>query len=101
MAYYKRLVRLNHPSPVQLCHTRGVNNPTLHAYLGERGRQSEVAMALRVSKQSVNDWRRKGFVPPHHAAQLEAISGIPRTVLSPQFNWGTKASKAKPTPEAV
>jgi DNA-binding transcriptional regulator YdaS (Cro superfamily) len=65
-----------------------MDNPELNAFLEPRGKQAAVALSLGVSKQTVNDWKRQGFVPSHRAAAFEEISGIPRRVLCPEFNWG-------------
>jgi DNA-binding transcriptional regulator YdaS (Cro superfamily) len=72
-----------------------MQNPELTAFLEVRGMQASVAASLGVSKQTVNDWKRNGVVPSHHAAAFEALSKIPRTTLCPDFNWGATARKAK------
>jgi DNA-binding transcriptional regulator YdaS (Cro superfamily) len=43
---------------------------------------------LGLSKQTMSDWKRSGFVPARHAAQVEAITGISRERLCPKFPWG-------------
>lgn len=73
-----------------------MDNPELTAFLQIRGKQAAVALSLGVSKQTVNDWKRQGFVPSHRAAAFEEISGIPRRTLCPDFKWDPKpARKAK------
>lgn len=50
------------------------------------GRQS-LRRRLKLSKQSMSDWKRAGYVPARHAAAVEQITGIPRTRLCPKFEW--------------
>jgi DNA-binding transcriptional regulator YdaS (Cro superfamily) len=73
-----------------------MDNPELTAFLEIRGKQAAVASSLGVSKQTVNDWKRQGFIPAKHAAAFEALSGIARTRLCPSFAWAPPR-KAKPT----
>ncbi len=73
-----------------------MDNPELNAFLEPRGKQAAVALSLGVSKQTVNDWKRQGFVPSHRAVEFEEISGIPRRKLCPDFKWDARpARKAK------
>lgn len=64
-----------------------MDNPELNAFLEPRGKQAAVAASLGVSKQTVNDWKRQGFIPAKHAAAFEALSGIDRKRLCPTFTW--------------
>ena len=70
-----------------MSHTERMQNPVLEAYFQRRGTQVAVAVALDVSKQTVNDWRRQGFVAPKHAAAFEAFTGIGRKEACPIFTW--------------
>lgn len=73
---------------VRVSHTRGMPYPDLNTFLEIHGKQAAVAAALGVSRQTVNDWKRNGFVPSRHAVAFEGLSGIPRGVLCPKFEWG-------------
>jgi hypothetical protein len=41
------------------------------------GGQKELAKRLGVCQQRVSQWRRCGFIPLHHAAELSALYGVP------------------------
>ncbi len=43
---------------------------------------------LKLSKQTMSDWKRWGYVPSGHAVAVERLSGIPREKLCPRFDWG-------------
>lgn len=43
---------------------------------------------MQVSKQTVNDWKRQGYVPARWAVAFERETGIPRETACPQFDWG-------------
>lgn len=47
-----------------------------------------------LSKQTMSDWKRAGYVPARHAVAVEKLTGIPRERLCPDFDWG-RAVKAK------
>ena len=79
---------------VGLIHTRVMPNPDLEILFAKRGAQVAVSKALGVSKQSVNDWRRKGFVPVDRANEFEKFTGVPREKACPQFQWA-KPRRAK------
>ena len=51
--------------------------------------------SLKLSKQTMSDWKRWGYVPARHAASVEAITGIPREKLCPQFEWHSAATSEK------
>jgi hypothetical protein len=44
-----------------------------------------------LSKQTLSDWKRAGYVPAHHAVAVEKLTGIPREKLCPDFPWDGKA----------
>ncbi|WP_307702056.1 YdaS family helix-turn-helix protein [Variovorax paradoxus] len=73
-----------------MSHTQDMRNPVLESLFERRGSQIAVAVALDVSKQTVNDWRRQGFVAPRHAAKFEEFTGIAREQACPVFPWGTR-----------
>lgn len=58
------------------------------------GGRAVVQEKLGVSKQTLTDWKRTGRVPPKHAANLEALSGIPREQLSPEHRWLKRSKRA-------
>lgn len=53
-----------------------------------------VGRARPLSKQTLSDWKRAGYVPAHFAVKVEKLTGIPRERLCPNFEWGRKV-KAK------
>lgn len=57
------------------------------------GRQS-LQDRLHLSKQTMSDWKRWGYVPARHAVAVEGLTGIPRERLCPDFEWGRR-KKAK------
>jgi len=75
-------------------------NPDLEILFAKRGVQVAVSKALGVSKQSVNDWRRKGFVPADRANDFEKFTGVPREKACPQFQWSKPKRSAKQKAEA-
>lgn len=79
---------------VRVSHTVGaMSNPTLDQYFQRQGSQQEVALALGVSKQTVNDWKRQGYVASRWAVAFERHTGIARTVACPQFDWGAESGE--------
>lgn len=68
-------------------------NPALSDALKAYG-QVKLADALNVSKQTVNDWKRVGRVPAPYAVRAEKALGVHRTVLCPEFDWGTEPEAA-------
>jgi DNA-binding transcriptional regulator YdaS (Cro superfamily) len=69
-------------------------NPDLEAFFATRGTQIAVSKALGVTKQSVNEWRKKGFVPSDRANDFEQFTGVPREKACPDFPWA-KPKRAK------
>lgn len=68
-----------------------MTNPELESAFREPGSQKAVASALGVSKQTVNDWKRQGYVPAHHAVAFEAFTGVSRERACPDFIWTVPA----------
>lgn len=56
------------------------------------GRQA-LRTSLGLSKQTMSDWGRFGYVPSRHAVAVENITGIPRERLCPSFDWGRKTRR--------
>jgi DNA-binding transcriptional regulator YdaS (Cro superfamily) len=46
------------------------------------GSQLELARALGLPKQSINNWRR---IPPHHVIRIEKLTGVSRHDLRPDI----------------
>jgi DNA-binding transcriptional regulator YdaS (Cro superfamily) len=46
-----------------------------------------------ISKQTLSDWKRAGRIPASHAVAVERLTGIPRELLCPDFDWGRKGRK--------
>lgn len=104
MRYAKLLVRLNLTPRVRLNHTGGMSNPAIEEAYDKAGGRPKVMASLKVSKQSLSDWKRWGYVPAEHAAALERLSGVSRWLLTPEFDWGDappmRPSKRSKSPEA-
>jgi len=77
-----------------LVHTCGTSQGIEDASKNAGGR-AVVMQRLRVSKQTLSDWKRDGRVSPHKAADLESMSGVPKEKLCPDFNWGTRRKKER------
>lgn len=45
------------------------------------GTQVNLAQVLGVTQQAISMWRRRGWVSPLRAQEIEALYGIPRTRL--------------------
>lgn len=57
------------------------------------GGRETLRNSLGLSKQTMSDWKRFGYVPARHAAAVEAKTGIPRERLCPDFDWGTSTTE--------
>lgn len=64
----------------------GMSNPDLEKAFGIL-KPAAMAVSLGLSKQTMSDWRRAGRVPSHHAAAVEALTGVDRAKLCPGFSW--------------
>jgi DNA-binding transcriptional regulator YdaS (Cro superfamily) len=74
-------------------------NPAIEdAYLKAGGRK-RVQESLGVTKGSLSDWKRWGYVPVNRCPELERLSGVSRRKLNPIFDWGP-AAPAKPVAKA-
>lgn len=56
------------------------------------GGREKLMSALGLSKQTMSDWKKKGYVPASHAVAVERITGIARELLCPKFAWGRRVS---------
>lgn len=54
------------------------------------GGRQRLCKSLGLSKQTMSDWKRFGYVPARHAAAVEKLTGIKREKLCPGFDWGRK-----------
>ena len=64
--------------------------PVIEEAFEVAGGRTALRKALGLSKQTMTDWKRKGCVPSRHAAAVEALTGIPRERLCPNFQWGSR-----------
>jgi DNA-binding transcriptional regulator YdaS (Cro superfamily) len=50
------------------------------------GSQENLAQQLGVTQQAVSLWRKRGWVPPHRAPEIEHITGVHRhTLIKPRL----------------
>lgn len=63
-----------------------MRNVPLREWLEIYGRKAELARKLGISQAAVGQWK---LPPPHHAVDLERITGISRYDLRPDI-FGTK-----------
>lgn len=47
-----------------------------------------------MTKATLTDWKRWGYVPVLRCPDLEKLSGVSRRKLNPDFNWGPIRDKA-------
>lgn len=61
-------------------------NPVLFAIEAAGGRrQLAKKLAPPVSRQAIEQWIRKGEIPPRRVPQVATATGIPKGVLNPMF----------------
>ena len=53
----------------------------------EAGSQSELARRLRVKRQVVGGWVRRGRVPGDWVERVVAETGVDRAILRPDLYW--------------
>lgn len=46
---------------------------------------AELARRLRITVQAVSGWRASGKIPPGRVLAVEAVTGVPRHALRPDF----------------
>lgn len=74
------------------------NQAIADAYLKAGGRK-KVQASLKVTKASLTDWLRQGYVPVKQCPALEKLSGVSRRKLNKDFDWGPVKEKAEPAEE--
>ena len=77
-----------------------MNNPAIEEAFERAGGRSKIRTSLKVSKQTLSDWKRLGYVPSKHCGELERLSGVSRRRLNPDFDWGPVRSKSQPAEKA-
>lgn len=94
---------------VKVNHTRGVKKPkppapptlpnaAIEEAYSKAGGRRKVQESLKVSKQTLCDWKRWGYVPKDRCGDLERLSGVSRRKLNPHFDWGPVRIKATDLP---
>lgn len=78
---------------VRLGHTWGMSNPAIEEAYAKAGGRKKVQEALGVTKASLSDWIRVGHVPAKRCIEMEALSGVSRRRLNPEFKWGPVKEK--------
>lgn len=73
-------------------HTSGMESRLLEEVFQKAGGRQLLRGALGLSKQTMSDWARLGYVPARHAVAVEKITGIKRERLCPHFDWGEQPS---------
>jgi DNA-binding transcriptional regulator YdaS (Cro superfamily) len=58
------------------------------------GTQAAFADALGIKSPSVSEWRVRGVIPHDRCAEIERLTGVPRSELRPDL-WGEPARPAK------
>jgi DNA-binding transcriptional regulator YdaS (Cro superfamily) len=71
-------------------------NPAIEEAYARSGGRKKVQESLRVTKATLSDWKRQGYVPIPRCPDLERLSGISRRKLNPDFDWGPVREKAHP-----
>ena len=69
-------------------------NPAIAEAYEKAGGRKRVQESLRVTKATLTDWLRWGYVPVRRCPDLEKLSGVPRRKLNPKFDWGPVRQKA-------
>lgn len=70
-------------------------------FVEAKGRKVELARAVGTTKQSVSDWLRNERVSKNFAAKVSTVTGIPKHVLCPDFDWGDAPDLKQPKRKAV
>lgn len=70
-------------------------NPAIEEAYAKAGGRKKVQESLRVTKASLSDWLRDGYVPVPRCPDLERISGVSRVRLNPNFDWGPLRKTAR------
>jgi DNA-binding transcriptional regulator YdaS (Cro superfamily) len=70
-------------------------NPAIDEAYEKAGGRKVVQESLGVTKATLSDWKRVGYVPEARAGSLERLSGVSRRRLNPYFDWGPLKVKAE------
>lgn len=76
-------------------------NPAIAEAYRKSGGRKKVQESLGVTKATLSDWLRWGYVPvqPHNrCVALEKLSGVSRRKLNPNFDWGPQKQRAEQAP---
>lgn len=68
-------------------------NPAIEEAYESAGGRKVVQEALGVTKATLSDWKRWGYVPPMRCGELEKLSGVSRRRLNPGFDWGPEPKR--------
>jgi len=68
--------------------------PVIDEVFEKAGGRTALRTSLGLSKQTMSDWKRAGYVPARHAVDVEGLTGIPRERLCPGFHWGRDTADA-------
>lgn len=63
-------------------------NPDIAVAYQTAGGRKKVQESLGVTKATLTDWLRWGYVPVARCPDLERLSGMSRRKLNPKFDWG-------------
>lgn len=69
-------------------------NPAIEEAYAKAGGRKVVQQSLRVTKATLSDWKRLGYVPVARCPELERLSKVSRRRLNPLFDWGPVREKA-------
>lgn len=78
---------------VRLTHTQGMDTSAIEEVFERAGGRDQLRKSLRLSKQTMSDWKRRGEVPVKHCPAVHALTRIPLARLNPAF--AVKASEIK------
>lgn len=70
-------------------------NPAIAEAYEKAGGRRRVVESLHVTKASLSDWLRQGYVPVARCPELERVSGVSRRKLNPIFDWGPVRETAR------
>lgn len=71
-------------------------NPAIEEAYAKAGGRKKVQQSLKVTKATLSDWKRWGYVPAPRCGDLEKLSGVSRRKLNPHFDWGPARVRAEP-----
>jgi hypothetical protein len=62
-----------------------MSNSVIDEVFEKAGGRTALRRSLRLSKQTMSDWKRSGEVPVKHCAAVHALTRIPLSRLNPAF----------------